>query len=269
MSGSDTVDINARAWADGDYVADYANRTLLPVEITFLIRHRDALAGRTLEIGCGAGRILGYLLAFGGEVHGIDVSQSMVDYCRRRYPAAEVRVGDLRDLFGSTDGPYDAVIAADNVLDVLDDAGRRQALAEMRKILAPDGLLLFSSHNLGYVDAGGGGGGRRVSGLIGKALERPPREVLRKAARMPLSMRNRRRLARLQTRAEDHAILNDEAHEHGLLHYYIGRDDQERQLSELGYELLEVLDADGREVAHGQPGIAPWLHYVARPTGGQ
>src|SRR5947209_15902480 len=96
MSGSDSVEINAHAWEGGDHVADYANRKLLPVEVALLIRRRAELAGRTLEIGCGAGRILGYLLEFGGEVHGIDVSPAMVDYCRRHYPRARVRVGDLR-----------------------------------------------------------------------------------------------------------------------------------------------------------------------------
>src|SRR5581483_567018 len=268
MSGSDTVEVNARAWAGGDYVTEYANRNLLPVEITLLIRHRDALAGRTLEIGCGGGRILGYLLEFGGEAHGIDFSQAMVDHWPRRYSAAPVRAGELGELSSAAAGSYDAVVAADNVLDVLDDPARREALREIRAILATDGLLIFSSHNLGYVEAGGGGR-RRVSGLFAKALERPPAEVMRKLTRAPRGVRNRRRLAPLQTRAEDHAILNDEAHEYGLLHYYIRRDDQERQLNELGYQLLEVLDADGREVAHGHPGIAPWLHYAARPASGQ
>jgi len=264
MSGSETVEINARAWATGDYLGDYANRRLLPVEATLLIRHRHALSGRTLEIGCGAGRILGYLLEFGGEVHGIDLSPSMVEYCRRRYPRAHLRVGDLRDLSASTEGLYDAVIAADNVIDVLDDAGRRRALEQARDVLAPDGLLVFSSHNLGYIEAGGGARSRRIGGLLAKALARPPAEVAGKVARLPRSVRNRRRLAPMQTRAPDHAILNDEAHDYGLLHYYIRRDDQERQLAELGYELLECLDADGRDVGAGQSGVGPWLHYVAR-----
>jgi SAM-dependent methyltransferase len=266
MSRSETVEINARAWEGGDYVADYANRKLLPVEIAVLIRRRSELAGRTLEIGCGAGRILGYLLEFGGEAHGIDVSPAMVEYCKRRYPQAEVRVGDLREIGVASEGPYDAVIAGDNVLDVLDDAGRRAALSEIKGILAPGGVLIFSSHNLAYVEAGGGGRGARRSGLLAKAMERPPAEVLRKVARLPRSVRNRHRLAPLQVRRQDHAILNDEAHEFGLLHYYIRRDDQERQLEELGYELLECLDADGRDVPRGEPGVAPWLHYVARPT---
>lgn len=267
MSGSESVEINAQAWEQGDYVADYANRGLLPVEVVLLIHRRAELGGRTLEIGCGAGRILGYLLEFGGEVHGIDVSPAMVQYCKRQYPKADVRTGDLRELRASSDGLYDAVIAADNVLDVLDDAGRRRALSDIKGVLNPAGVLIFSSHNLGYVEAGGGGGRRKFSALLAKAMERPPAEVLRKAAGVPRSRRNRRRLAPLEVRAQDHAILNDEAHEFGLLHYYIRRDDQERQLRELGYELLECLDADGRAVPPGSPGVAPWLHYVARPAG--
>jgi hypothetical protein len=73
-------------------------------------------------------------------------------------------------------------------------------------------------------------------------------------------------LAILQTRGPDYAIINDTAHDYALLHYYIRRDDQARQLAETGYELLECLDADGCPVGPGVPHPDPWLHYVARPT---
>jgi len=59
-------------------------------------------------------------------------------------------------------------------------------------------------------------------------------------------------------------VLNDEAHEYGLLHYYIGRDAQERQLRAAGLELIECLDPDGGPVPGGRDGAGPWLHYVAR-----
>jgi hypothetical protein len=51
-----------------------------------------------------------------------------------------------------------------------------------------------------------------------------------------------------------------------LLHYYIGRDDQQRQLAETGFELLECLDVDGGRVDAGEPHPDPWLHYIARPV---
>lgn len=143
--------VNARVW-QRDNVARYANRVLRPVEVILLARHRDELSGRVLELGCGAGRILGYLAAIGNEVHGIDVSARMVEYCRRRYPDAHVHLADLRAMTDTVDGPFDAVLALDNVLDVVEPDQRRRALEDIRTLLRPGGALIFSSHNLAHVD---------------------------------------------------------------------------------------------------------------------
>jgi hypothetical protein len=42
--------------------------------------------------------------------------------------------------------------------------------------------------------------------------------------------------------------------DYALLHYYIGCDDQERQLADVGFELLECLDLEARPVEAGQTG---------------
>jgi hypothetical protein len=55
MQEDDQARLNAELWALGDFVGFYATRDLRPVEATLLDRHRDALAGRVLELGCGAG----------------------------------------------------------------------------------------------------------------------------------------------------------------------------------------------------------------------
>jgi SAM-dependent methyltransferase len=272
MSASDQLQVNASAWQRGDHVAEYANRRLLPVEVVLLVRYRDVLSRRTLEVGCGAGRILGYVAQLGGEAHGIDISPAMVEHCRSRYPAAHTGVGDLSDIGASAEGPFDAVLALDNVLDVFDDAERRRVLGDLGALLAPDGLLIFSSHNLAYVDRGawGAGDGKvpagrgRVRGLLSEVASRPPSNVARAVARIPGRRRNRKRLGPLQRRGDGYAIINDSAHDYALLHYYIGRDDQARQLRDTGYELVECLDADGRLVGRGEPNPDPWLHYVAR-----
>lgn len=272
MTASDSqVGVNREAWAAGGYVADYANRRLLPVEVLLLTRYREALGGRVLEAGCGAGRVLGYLAALGGEVHGFDISSHMVAHCRAAYPRVEVRVGDLSDIRAATEGTYTALLVIDNVLDVFDDGERRRVLGEIRELLEPDGILILCSHNLDHVDGAGRNGSdraRRAHGLARKVASRPVSSIARAVVRIPRQLANRRRLAPLQHRAADHAIINDEAHDYGLLHYYIGRDAQARQLAELGYELLECLDVEGDPVDSGARSSAPWLHYVARPSSG-
>jgi SAM-dependent methyltransferase len=260
--------VNRRVWERGSYVGDYANRRLLPVEVLLLVRYREALSGRPLEVGCGAGRILGYLAELGGRAHGIDISDAMVAHCQAAYPAAHVAVGDLGNVGASVEGKFSAVLAMDNVLDIYDDGERRRVLGELRELLEPAGVLIFSSHNL---DHRGGHGpaarsSSRVRELAWKAASRPIGDVVRVGLRMPRRIRNRRRLAPLERREGDHAIINDEAHEYGLLHYYIGRDAQARQLSENGLELAECLDVEGHPVGPGEPSAAPWLHYIARAS---
>jgi SAM-dependent methyltransferase len=241
------------AWSSGEHVATYANRELRPAEVMLLVRYRDALGGRVLEVGCGAGRVTGYLVALGGEVHGLDVSSTMVEHCAATYPAGTFSQGDMRDLSALEPGSFDVVVAAYAVLDVVNDAERRQALGEIHRVLAPDGLLIMSSHNRAFKITGPVGTGR---GLIGTALD------LRRA---PRRLHNRRSLRRYEVQRPDYAILNDSAHDYSVLHYYITRDVEQRQLAELGFELIECTDLDGRPVASGESAPEhPELHYVAR-----
>ncbi|HEY6397466.1 MAG TPA: class I SAM-dependent methyltransferase, partial [Solirubrobacteraceae bacterium] len=209
---SNQTRINREVWRGRNNVRDYANRVLRPVEVVLLMRYQQQLSGRVLDAGCGAGRVLGYLVALGGEVHGIDVSTSMTEYCRRAYPEAHVGVGDLAALSKSVTGPFDAVIVADSTLDVFDDAQRRAVLADIRELLGPGGVLIFSSHNLDHADgkpeAVGGAPRSRAPALLELLTGTTPRHAVGEALRLPRRIRNRRRLAPLQSRAADHAILN-------------------------------------------------------------
>ena len=249
---------SSRVWAESNFVTDYATRTLRPAEIVLLLRYAHTLRGRVLDLGCGAGRITGYLSAQGGDVLGIDISPAMIEFCRRHYPELEFQVGDVADLSGLADGSRELVVAGFNILGVLDDGERRHALREIRRVLGDGGILLFSAHNLAFLP--------KVPKPIQIVLRsRDPARLAWNLARLPYRLRNHRRVAPLEQRGDDHALVNDQAHDYRLLHYYIGRDGQRRQLEEAGFELLECLDGDGRAVAPGDEAPRhPELHYAAR-----
>ena len=65
-----------------------------------------------------------------------------------------------------------------------------------------------------------------VTGIPGVMV---PARVIDRALRIPKKIANRRRLSALEYSGEGYAVINDEAHDYGLLHYYIRRDDQEGQ----------------------------------------
>lgn len=224
-----------------------------------LVRHRERFSGRVLELGSGAGRVSGYLAELGASFHGIDVSTRMVEYCRARYPSGTFEVRDLRDLESFDDGAFDLVFAGYNILDVLEDAERRRVLAELHRIVAEGGTIVISTHNRASIPR------IRPAGRI--ELTPDPFRLARRLAGAVLSIYHRRRLAGFERDEPSYAIRNDEAHRYRLLHYYIGRDEQERQLAEAGFALLECLDEDGRLVRPGEAAeLSSELHYLATRT---
>jgi SAM-dependent methyltransferase len=256
----DQARLNAERWTLGEFVDSYATRDLRRVERELIEHHREALGGRVLELGCGSGRLTGYLSEISPDVLGIDISEAMVAHCRRAYPRATFAVGDLRDLSGLESGAYDVVVAGFNVLDVLGDGGRREVLSDIRRLLAPDGLLIMSSHNRAYAMQG-----TTKARLWMRLLVGAPRRPLASIRSLPRRFANRARLRPLQHVEDGYAVLNDEAHDFSVLHYYISRDAQERQMSECGYQFLECLDLDGRVVLPGEAARhCSELHYVAR-----
>jgi hypothetical protein len=102
-------------------------------------------------------------------------------------------------------------------------------------------------------------------GLARLLLDTSPADLYRRTRNRARASRNRRRLGQLEQRHPDHAIVNDHPHHYGFLHYYIRRDDQERQLEQLGFELLECVASDGTPVEPGGTGPTDSLYYVARP----
>jgi SAM-dependent methyltransferase len=247
--------VNMEVWSSGNFVKEYASRDLRPAEIIMLVRHATAFTGQVLELGCGAGRLTGYLVDLADSVHGIDVSPAMIDYCRETYPGGTFSVEDLRDLSRFKSQSFDVVVGANNVIDVLGDSERRLVLREIGRILKPEGIVAISSHNRAYIPK------------LRKPTDLKARNFVRavgKLVLMPWREHNRRRLVPLEHSESDYELVNDDAHHFRLLHYYISRTAQEHQLEEEGLRLIECLDGEGRAVPI-EESAADWaeLYYIA------
>jgi SAM-dependent methyltransferase len=182
----------------------------------------------------------------------------MVAACALACPGADVHEGDLRDLSRYPLAAYDAIWAGYNIVDILDDAERGAFLASLRERLAPGGRLVFSSHNLAAVRSRRG----PLALVTGGARQRAYALL-----RLPRRARNHRQTAPFEYRAEAHAVRADEENDFAGLHYYVGRDEQERQLGARGFALEECRDLEGALVEPGARAAAsPELHYVARPA---
>jgi len=116
---------------------------------------RLAEGRRVLDIACGTGYGAEMLAARAASVVGVDISEEAVAYCR-----ATCRADNLRFLTGSVedipldDGSVDMVVSFET-LEHVGEAAQRRFMEEVRRVLAPDGLLLISTPNQAVYDERG------------------------------------------------------------------------------------------------------------------
>lgn len=102
----------------------------------------DQACGRVLEVGCGTGLGLSELIGRVDEPCGIDPARDSLQRARRRAPGAGLAVAAAEQL-PFLDDSFDCVVSSLVFCSVSDpDRG----LAEIRRVLRPDGRLLMLEH---------------------------------------------------------------------------------------------------------------------------
>ena len=105
--------------------------------------------GRTLEIGCGEGRVSRDLAERGYHVTAVDSSPTLVTYARALDSRAEYVVADAAAL-PFPDATFACVVAYNSLMDVAD---MPKAVAEASRVLIPEGrLCICVTHP--FADAG-------------------------------------------------------------------------------------------------------------------
>lgn len=135
-AGASDEDIGQHSWVTAQELREDA------------VRLRLAASSRLLDLGCGPGGPLTWLLrAFGGSGTGLDVSPTAVELGRQRAAAqgaasqARFEQADLDERLPLEAGAFDAAMALDVVIHLRD---RAALFREVRRVLAPGGRLLFT-----------------------------------------------------------------------------------------------------------------------------
>ncbi|HAV60768.1 MAG TPA: hypothetical protein DCY13_00185 [Verrucomicrobiales bacterium] len=124
-------------------------------DAAFYAKYTDTLMtgrpdDRILDVGCGAGQVVGKLTEAGYEAHGVDVSEPNIDRARR--------FSDRCQLYDGRRLPFaDNHFAAAGALNVLEHVEEPEAfIHELIRVVAPGGRVVLSSPNffrvLGYRD---------------------------------------------------------------------------------------------------------------------
>ncbi|MDR6612200.1 methyltransferase domain-containing protein [Leifsonia sp. 1010] len=94
------------------------------------------------DLGCGPGRIAGYLAGLGMDVVGIDLSPGMIEVARREHPAVRFEVGTMAQL-PFEDGALAGALAWYSVIHTPDER-QGELYAEFARVIRPGGVLLLA-----------------------------------------------------------------------------------------------------------------------------
>lgn len=104
--------------------------------------------GPWLDVGCGLGRSLAHLEGSRASLVGVDLSETMLDSARSRVPRARFAQARVEALpFRSEAFPR---VVCTEILLHLPEEGRRSALEELARVLAPGGRLVLTSNNAAF-----------------------------------------------------------------------------------------------------------------------
>ena len=139
------VDINPRAAQP---------KTLAMMERTFgPALARVPAGGRVLDVGCGTGFLLYWLLRRGGvSAVGVDASPSQVEVLKRHLPEVEVHCTDAVGFMRSHAGQFHAVFCTD-VLEHIPDETLLEFVEAAREALVPGGVFVCRVPNATHLAA--------------------------------------------------------------------------------------------------------------------
>lgn len=200
-----------------------------------------------LDLGFGGGRTVESLLELSKDYVGVDYAGEMVDVCRSLFPDVDFRHGDARDLSLFEDNSFAMVMFSCEGICMVDHEGRLAILAEVLRVLRPDGIFIFSTMN-------------QKSDYHTRRFQFPDIQLSRNPARLAVRtarftrgtanrMLNRIKNKRRDIRTKAFSIINDVYHDYATMIYYISLANQRKQLDAAGFQPQPIaLDLNGNVI---------------------
>lgn len=231
-----------------------------------------------LDLGVGGGRTTPYLSSVAERYVGADYASEMIAACRQKFPRLQFETLNATDLSTFSPSTFDAVVMAFNGMDyVIPDESRLRALQEICRVLRPDGVLIFSSHNPRSIFVRASWDAQRVAKVAKKIvgndsiLFRPLLWGFTGARAMVAVVQAvARSLGRMARRVPTSAFWRGEGYltdpAHGGLRTHLSTPEKvERELGGAGFRVLQVLGDDYPHV--GRRYVTDWYYYVFAKSG--
>ena len=133
----------AKDYYDRAYFADHPGKRRSNAEVVRQLRSSGMTSGPVLDVGVGAGYLLRTLADSGFEVAGMDHAPEALERAAEQ-TEAELRLGDVCEGIPWPDESFAGVVLHDVIEHLLAPAA---ALADVRRVLRPGGLVLVSTLN--------------------------------------------------------------------------------------------------------------------------
>lgn len=124
-----------------------------PEDRALIVRHLTIPTGVVLDVGCGPGHWTDHLRSLGVDAIGFDLVPAFIDHARRTFPAGCYGLGSAPQL-PVPDGAVAGILAWYSLIHLPPD-DLDGVLAELRRVMAPDGRLVvgfFDGPELGRFD---------------------------------------------------------------------------------------------------------------------
>lgn len=225
---------------------------------------------RMLDIGIGGGRTTELFYPLVKLYVGIDYAAKMLEVCRTKFKEArncyffEASVCQM-NMF--KDDTFDFVLFSFNGLDYNSHDERFTGLAEVHRVLKPNGFFCFSTHNINWIDI--------YTSFDFSSIRQA--DNLYKYPCFLIGDLIRSFRIRLANKSFSLKRIIDEIKKRGygtfydgpfgckLKNYYTSHENQIKQLTDLYYKDIKSYAVDGNETTNDNDlKKGPWIYYLAR-----
>ncbi|MFH7902994.1 MAG: class I SAM-dependent methyltransferase [Candidatus Aenigmatarchaeota archaeon] len=100
-----------------------------------------------LDIPCGNGRLIPYLRSFGYDVYGVDISEELINECKKKYPdlSNKLFIGDMRNFCFSK--KFDVLLNWYSSFGYFDEEDNLKTMKNFNKLLRTGGILILEDVN--------------------------------------------------------------------------------------------------------------------------